>query len=51
MGIGPVPATRIALEKAGLKLHEIDLVEVNEAFAASTLLLRKNLDWIERART
>src|ERR687883_1030156 len=34
MGIGPVPATRKALEKAGLKLEEIDLVEVNEAFAA-----------------
>src|SRR5439155_18814380 len=34
MGIGPVPATRRALEKAGLKLSDIDLIEVNEAFAA-----------------
>src|SRR5919202_3688255 len=33
MGIGPVPATRRALERAGLKLEQIDLVEVNEAFA------------------
>src|SRR6266576_3009141 len=34
MGIGPVPATRQALAKAGLKLSDIDLIEVNEAFAA-----------------
>src|SRR6185295_11575245 len=34
MGIGPVPASRRALEKGGLKLEDIDLVEVNEAFAA-----------------
>src|SRR6185312_9265282 len=34
MGRGPVPAVRLALEKAGLKLDDIDLVEVNEAFAA-----------------
>ncbi|MCA1616988.1 MAG: acetyl-CoA C-acyltransferase, partial [Acidobacteria bacterium] len=37
MGIGPVPAVRKALEKAGLKLEEIDLVEVNEAFACQYL--------------
>src|SRR5262249_54071926 len=34
MGIGPVPASKMALEKAGLKLSQIDLIEVNEAFAA-----------------
>jgi acetyl-CoA acyltransferase len=37
MGIGPVPATRKALERAGLKLEEIELVELNEAFASQTL--------------
>src|SRR5207249_4422265 len=34
MGIGPVPAIRIALDKAGLKLADLDLIEINEAFAA-----------------
>jgi len=37
MGIGPVPASRIALERAGLKLRDIDLIEINEAFAAQVL--------------
>ncbi len=37
MGIGPVPATRKALERAGLQLHELDLVELNEAFASQAL--------------
>ena len=50
MGIGPVPATRLALEKAGLKLHEIDLVEVNEAFAAQYLAVEKELG-LDRSRT
>jgi acetyl-CoA acyltransferase 2 len=44
MGIGPVPATKIALEKAGLKLAQIDLVEVNEAFAAQYLSVEKVLE-------
>jgi len=44
MGIGPVPATRIALQKAGLKLADIDLVEVNEAFAAQYLAVEKALE-------
>ncbi|MFM1651197.1 acetyl-CoA C-acetyltransferase [Brevibacillus sp. B_LB10_24] len=43
MGIGPVPATRRALEKAGLALEEIDLVEANEAFAAQSLAVGKDL--------
>jgi acetyl-CoA acetyltransferase family protein len=43
MGRGPVPATRIALEKAGLKLEDIDLIEVNEAFAAQYLAVEKEL--------
>jgi acetyl-CoA acetyltransferase len=37
MGVGPVPATRIALERAGLEIDDIDLVELNEAFAAQVL--------------
>jgi len=43
MGRGPVPASRIALEKAGLKLEDIDLIEVNEAFAAQYLAVEKEL--------
>lgn len=50
MGIGPVPATRKALEKAGLKLSDIDLIEVNEAFAAQYLAVEKELG-LDRART
>jgi len=43
MGIGPVPATRIALERAGLSLGDIDLIEVNEAFAAQYLAVEREL--------
>jgi acetyl-CoA acetyltransferase family protein len=43
MGIGPVPATQIALKKAGLKLEDIDLVEINEAFAGQILAVAKEL--------
>ena len=43
MGRGPVPATRIALQKAGLTLDYIDLIEVNEAFAAQYLAVEKEL--------
>jgi acetyl-CoA acyltransferase len=43
MGIGPVPATHKALERAGLKLADIDLIEINEAFAAQTLAVIKLL--------
>ncbi|MCI0349899.1 MAG: acetyl-CoA C-acyltransferase, partial [Acidobacteriales bacterium] len=44
MGIGPVPAAKIALEKAGLKLADVDLIEVNEAFAAQYLAVEKALE-------
>ncbi len=50
MGIGPVPATLLALEKAGLRLEDIDLVEVNEAFAAQYLAVEKELG-LDRERT
>jgi acetyl-CoA acyltransferase len=43
MGIGPVPATHKALERAGLKLSDMDLIEINEAFAAQTLAVMKLL--------
>ncbi|MFY0544233.1 acetyl-CoA C-acetyltransferase [Brevibacillus sp. H7] len=43
MGIGPVPATRRVLEKAGLTLDQIDLIEANEAFAAQSLAVGKEL--------
>ncbi len=43
MGLGPIPATRKALEKAGLTLKDIDLIEANEAFAAQTLAVQKEL--------
>jgi acetyl-CoA acetyltransferase family protein len=44
MGRGPVPASKIALQKAGLTLDYIDLIEVNEAFAAQYLAVEKELD-------
>ena len=50
MGIGPVPATRAALDKAGLDLSQIDLIEVNEAFAAQYLAVEKELG-LDRAKT
>jgi acetyl-CoA acetyltransferase family protein len=43
MGIGPVPASRKALEAAGLRLEQMDLVEVNEAFAGQYLAVEKEL--------
>lgn len=45
MGIGPVPATRTALERAGLRLQDIDLVELNEAFAAQVLAVTREWDF------
>jgi acetyl-CoA acetyltransferase family protein len=44
MGMGPAPATRRVLERAGLTLADIDLIEVNEAFAAQYLSVEKELD-------
>src|SRR4029434_9313925 len=50
MGIGPVPATLQALEKAGLKLSDMDLIEVNEAFAAEYLAVEQELG-LDRNKT
>jgi len=43
MGIGPVPATRIALERAGISLDQIDVIEANEAFAAQACAVSREL--------
>ncbi|QHM77825.1 3-ketoacyl-CoA thiolase [Mixta theicola] len=48
MGYGPVPATRLALKRAGLTVSDIDLFELNEAFAAQTLPCIKDLGLLER---
>ncbi len=45
MGIGPVPAVRKALDKAGLALEDIDLIELNEAFAAQVIAVERELKW------
>jgi acetyl-CoA C-acetyltransferase len=45
MGTGPVPASRKALEKAGWKVKDLDLVEANEAFAAQALAVNKDMGW------
>ncbi len=50
MGIGPVPSSRAALQKAGLSLNDMDLVEVNEAFAAQYLAVERELG-LDRSRT
>jgi acetyl-CoA acetyltransferase family protein len=50
MGMGPVPATKQALAKAGLKLTDIDLIELNEAFAAQYLGVEKELE-LDREKT
>jgi acetyl-CoA C-acetyltransferase len=44
MGIGPVPAIRLLLDRAGLALHQIDLVEINEAFGAQVMACARELD-------
>ena len=45
MGIGPVPASRRALEKAGWTVADLDLIEANEAFAAQALAVGKDMGW------
>jgi acetyl-CoA C-acetyltransferase len=43
MGIGPVPATRQALQRAGLKIEDMDIIELNEAFAAQYIACEREL--------
>ena len=50
MGIGPVPASQLALKRAGLRLEDMDLVEINEAFAPQYLAVEKVLG-LDRDRT
>src|SRR5690606_17850160 len=50
MGIGPVPAIQGALKKTGLQIKDLDLVEVNEAFAAQYLAVEKELG-LDRSKT
>jgi acetyl-CoA acetyltransferase family protein len=50
MGMGPAPATRLALQRAGLTLDRMDLIEVNEAFAGQYLAVEKELG-LDRAKT
>src|SRR6185295_10184153 len=49
MGMGPAPATRKALERAGLSLADLDLIEVNEAFSGQYLAVEKELE-LDRER-
>ena len=45
MGTGPIPASKKALEKAGWKIEDLDLIEANEAFAAQAISVNKGLGW------
>ena len=45
MGIGPVPATRLALQKAGLTVADLDVIESNEAFAAQACAVHQEMGW------
>ena len=45
MGTGPIPASRAALEKAGWTVDDLDLIEANEAFAAQTLAVGRDMGW------
>src|SRR5262245_54121372 len=49
MGFGPVPAIRLACERAGIKVQDLDLIEINEAFAGQYLAVEKALE-LDRAR-
>ena len=45
MGLGPIPATRLALQRAGLKVADLDVIEANEAFAAQACAVARELDF------
>jgi acetyl-CoA C-acetyltransferase len=48
MGVGPVPAVKKALEKANLTVDDIDLIEANEAFAAQSIAVGRDLGWADK---
>jgi acetyl-CoA C-acetyltransferase len=50
MGLGPVPSTLKLLKSKDLSINDIDLIEINEAFAAQVLAVEKNLDWNKEKR-
>ncbi|MGQ3673082.1 acetyl-CoA C-acetyltransferase [Xanthobacter sp. TB0136] len=45
MGTGPIPASKLALERAGWSVNDLDLIEANEAFAAQALAVNKSMGW------
>ena len=45
MGMGPVPASQLCLQKAGWKRQDLDLMEINEAFAAQACAVNKEMGW------
>ncbi|MGS5088086.1 acetyl-CoA C-acetyltransferase [Hydrogenophaga sp. A37] len=45
MGMGPVPASRLCLQKAGWSAHDLDLMEINEAFAAQACAVNQEMEW------
>ncbi len=45
MGMGPVPASRLCLKKAGWGVADLDLMEINEAFAAQAIAVNKEMGW------
>lgn len=47
MGIGPVSSTQMALSKAGLKVSDLDLIEANEAFAAQSIAVARDMGWVD----
>ncbi len=47
MGLGPVAASRLALEKAGWRPSELDVMEINEAFAAQAIAVNREMGWNE----
>jgi acetyl-CoA C-acetyltransferase len=51
MGTGPIPASRLALKKAGWTVDDLDLIEANEAFAAQALSVNKDLGWASARST
>jgi acetyl-CoA acetyltransferase len=50
MGLGPIPATRKALERAGLRAEQLDLIEINEAFASQAIACSRELQ-LDPAKT